>query len=374
MKLLLKILKTVGKVLLWAAAVIFILFLVLIFCPIFYEIKGEAYDKAKAEAEIKALFGILKINLGYDNNGMSAVIKIFGKKLKIFENDEESRESDDLTENNEESEKKDSSEGASGDLRKPKENTVPVKTVKTAPADEGKKEKSAKTLPEKNSFGKTETVQKTVSRRFETPKETDKSIVTAEWQAEEAEEKEVTVKRVKLSELKIPDEPKKNENVKIKYVKMPEEKEEDKEDKENKGAENGERGKDERKQPERLNLEYFKNMPSEERKKLFSAVVRLLKSLFRGVKPRDFYLKGKIGLSDPAYTGVLVGSLWSIGGLINKRIEVQTSFDEEVIEGEFSAKGHIVPAFMMFYIIRFIAVKPVRKIIILLIKGDKNGK
>ena len=85
MKLLLKILKTVGKVLLWAAAVIFILFLVLIFCPIFYEIKGEAYDKAKAEAEIKALFGILKINLGYDNNGMSAVIKIFGKKLKLFE-------------------------------------------------------------------------------------------------------------------------------------------------------------------------------------------------------------------------------------------------------------------------------------------------
>ena len=141
-----------------------------------------------------------------------------------------------------------------------------------------------------------------------------------------------------------------------------------------KGAENGERGKDEEKQPERLNLEYFKNMPSEERKKLFSAVVRLLKSLFRGVKPRDFYLKGKIGLSDPAYTGVLVGSLWSIGGLINKRIEVQTSFDEEVIEGEFSAKGHIIPAFMMFYIIRFIAVKPVRKIIILLIKGDKNGK
>ena len=371
MKLLLKILKTVGKVLLWAAAVIFILFLVLIFCPIFYEIKGEAYDKAKAEAEIKALFGILKINLGYDNNGMSAVIKIFGKKLKIFENDEESRESDDLTENKEESEKKDSSEGASGDLRRTKENTVLVKTVKTSPADKGRKEKSAKTLPEKNSFGKIETAQKTVSRRFETAKETDKSIVTAEWQAEEAEEKEVTVKRVKLSELRIPDEPKKNENVKIKYVKMPEEKEEDKEDKENKGAENG---KDEEKQPERLNLEYFKNMPSEERKKLFSAVVRLLKSLFRGVKPRDFYLKGKIGLSDPAYTGVLVGSLWSIGGLINKRIEVQTSFDEEVIEGEFSAKGHIVPAFMMFYIIRFIAVKPVRKIIILLIKGDKNGK
>ena len=115
-------------------------------------------------------------------------------------------------------------------------------------------------------------------------------------------------------------------------------------------------------------------MPKDERKKLISAAVRLIKSIFRSVKPKDFYLSGKLGLSDPSLTGRIVGAAWSLNGVLNKRIEVQAVFDREVIEGETRIKGYIVPAFLMFYILRFIAVKPVRKIIIRLIKGDKNGK
>ena len=411
MTLLLTILKTVGKALLWIIAVLFILLLVIIFCPIFYEITGEKYDKAKAEAKIKALFGILKIDLGYDKNGMSVAVKIFGKKLKAFDDGEgtEPEKEQKKAENSKGPEKKASEKKAEGNEKTKasqpvipkKESTVkkPRPEIRSIPKETDKKDDGndniKRNIPERKSAEAIPRQSSAAYRKAEDEKE--KTIVTAEWENAEAEEKEISVRKIKLSEAEVPKEPKKFDNVRIKYVKMPEENddgvngpEKDKKNKQNKdSAGSGDKkdsrekhnGKDikdidenEEKEPERLDLQYFKNMPSSERKKLFKAVIRLLKSVFRSVKPRDFYLKGRLGLSDPALTGQIVGAAWAIGGALNKRIEIKAAFDEEIIEGDFKVKGHIVPAFMMFYIIRFIAVKPVRKIIILLIKGDRNGK
>ena len=55
---------------------------------------------------------------------------------------------------------------------------------------------------------------------------------------------------------------------------------------------------------------------------------------------------------------------------MNKKIEAEASFEKEIINGEIGIRGRIVPAMMLLYILRFITVKPVRKIIILLVKGD----
>ncbi len=92
MTMFLKILKTAGKAVLWAIAAVLILFLVIIFCPVFYEIKGEKYDKTMAAAKVKALFGILRIDLGYKDGGVSTSVRIFGKRLKAFENETEEKE------------------------------------------------------------------------------------------------------------------------------------------------------------------------------------------------------------------------------------------------------------------------------------------
>ncbi len=402
MTLLLTILKTVGKALLWIIAILFILLLVIIFCPIFYEITGEKYDKAKAEAKIKALFGILKIDLGYDKNGMSVAVRIFGKKLKAFDDGDEGTEPEKeqkKAENSKGPEKNTAENGktkASQPVIPKKESTVkkPRPEIRSIPKETDKKDDIKRNIPERKSAEAIPRQSSAAYRKAEDEKE--KTIVTAEWENAEAEEKEISVRKIKLSEAEVPKEPKKFDNVRIKYVKMPEENDDgvngpkkDKKKQKNDSAGSGEKkdsrekhnGKDikdidenEEKEPERLDLQYFKNMPSSERKKLFKAVIRLLKSVFRSVKPRDFYLKGRLGLSDPALTGQIVGAAWAIGGALNKRIEIKAAFDEEIIEGDFKVKGHIVPAFMMFYIIRFIAVKPVRKIIILLIKGDRNGK
>ena len=69
-------------------------------------------------------------------------------------------------------------------------------------------------------------------------------------------------------------------------------------------------------------------------------------------------------------TGQIVGALSALNGILNKKIEAEASFEKEIINGEIGIRGRIVPAMMLLYILRFITVKPVRKIIILLVKGD----
>ena len=449
MTILLKILKTAGKCLLWLLAAVFILLLVLLFCPVFYEIRGEKYEKARAEAEIKALFGILKLKLGYDKDGMSIVARIFGKKLKIFDDggndageNEEAEEAEESEEAEEagkkegkrklqkqkevtgEGERKGAKNADNADNADKAENIKNVKNGKNAvkkTAEGPQKDVSPKACgaPELQGAEKTEDPEDPENKNVRTiphgmskdgprmvskgpdygpdnksgnktdnepdvkPGDTEKKDVNSpQWDSEEAPEKENTVRKIKFSDIKDDAGERTagvNRKVNIKYIKMPEEKEtEEKETEEKDGSVKGSSKAGEEKedsiQNERLNLEYFKKMPSEDRKKLISAAIRLIKSLFRGIKPRNFYLKGELGLSDPALTGQIVGAVWSLGGMTGKRMEVQAVFDRQVVEGEFSAKGHIVPAFMLFYIIRFIAVKPVRKIIKLLIKGDKNGK
>ena len=106
MTMFLKILKTAGKAVLWAIAAVLILFLVIIFCPVFYEIKGEKYDKTMAAAKVKALFGILRIDLGYKDGGVSTSVRIFGKRLKAFENETEEKEDENSAAKDEKAEKK----------------------------------------------------------------------------------------------------------------------------------------------------------------------------------------------------------------------------------------------------------------------------
>ena len=381
MTMFLKILKMAGKAVLWAIAAVLILFLVIIFCPVFYEIKGEKYDKTMAAAKVKALFGILRIDLGYKDGGVSTSVRIFGKRLKAFENETEEKEDENSAAKDEKAEKK------------------PVEIPKkTEPQKNGAVKKGEQhPIPQAKK-------RETPTVKIEPEKRNDEPSVPADWENITAEEKEPAVRVVRLADIRkeIKEKPAQKGDIKIKYVKM---RDDDgnaeeaakkpavgikKTDGKNEGAnaepaqkgnndDKKEDGKEDKKAESEeksvsLNAEYFIKMPKDERKKLISAAVRLIKSIFRSVKPKDFYLVGKLGLSDPSLTGRIVGAAWSLNGVLNKRIEVQAVFDREIIEGETRIKGYIVPAFLMFYILRFIAVKPVRKIIILLIKGDKNGK
>lgn len=324
MTALIRILKLIGKVILWIIAIVFILLFVFLICPVFYEIKGEKYDKLNSEAKIRILLGIVSLKIDYNGNDADIIIKIFGRKINKNKKIEKT-----IKEKN---------------VKKEVKKTEPANTVSTSKTEIKSKESVKKVIPE------------------EIKKETPRKVIF-EWESTENITVNPEVRKIKFSDIK--EEKIEKANVEVKRIKMSEQKEEI-----NQEADKA----SEEKEPEKLNLKYFIKMPSEERKKLINAVLKLVKSLLKGVKPKDFMLKGTLGFSDPSLTGKAVGAAWALNGMLDKRIEIEAAFDREVLEGECEIKGRIVPVAMMFYIIRFIVVKPVRDIIILLVKGDKNGK
>lgn len=312
----LKILKIIGNIILWILAVVLALLIFILFCPIYYEINGEKYENINAEARVKLFLGIVGFKIKYDGKNVLTEIRLFGRKIKRKEKKEKTEEK------------------------------------KTEPET-----KLAKEVPKWPAPGK---------KRTEVPKISipEEKIIPAEegWKNDDNYKPDGKVRKISFPQESVENDVRKPAEVKI--IKMSEASDKEKSDTAEKIEPEG----------KRVDLDYFVKMSKEDRKKLIKAVIKLLKSLLNGIKPKDFYLIGAVGTDDPSVTGQIVGAAWALNGILNKRIEISGVYDRKIIEGKFRIKGHIVPAFMMFYIIRFILVKSVWRTIKLIIKGDKNGE
>ena len=344
MSVLIKILKFIGKALLWVLAVILVILAVILICPVKYEIKGEKYENISFKGRIKLFFGILTVKFKASAKGLDGIkVELFGKKL------------------------------GSKNRNKNKNNESETAQKKTEPNDsqnekpEAEPEKKSENEPAK-AEEKTETAETTEKTK---PAETVKKV-SDEWNDKKPTGNSAKVRRIKLSDAeKNIAENKKNETAVKKISLSEEEKAERKDEKTDNDSE-----KDKEEKTEKLDLDYFLKMPMADKKQLFKAVVKLLKSLLKGIKPDDFYIKGDVGLEDPSTTAEIVGAAYAIGGILNKKIELKAVFDKEILQGEAYAKGKIIPIYMLVCLIRFVLTKQVRKIIKIYLKGsgDKNGK
>lgn len=341
MSVLIKILKFIGKALLWVLAVILVMLAVILICPVKYEIKGEKYENISFKGRIKLFFGILTVKFKASAKGLDGIkVELFGKKLgskkkkKAVDKDKETAQK--KTEPN--------------DSQNEKTEAEPEKKSENEPA---------------KAEEKTETTEKPK------PAETVKKV-SGEWNDKKPTGNSAKVRRIKLSDAeKNIAENKKNETAVKKISLSEEEKAERKDEKTDNDSEKNKEGK-----TEKLDLDYFIKMPMADKKQLFKAVVKLLKSLLKGIKPDDFYIKGDVGLEDPSTTAEVVGAAYAIGGILNKKIELKAVFDKEILQGEAYIKGKIIPIYMLVCLIRFVLTKQVRKIIKIYLKGsgDKNGK
>lgn len=71
-------------------------------------------------------------------------------------------------------------------------------------------------------------------------------------------------------------------------------------------------------------------------------LIRLIRDLMRSVRIRELKLHGRIGLGDPAYTGVLFGLLHPLL-LPGRDITLQADFQEAVFEGHCSGELRLFP-------------------------------
>lgn len=345
MSVLIKILKFIGKALLWVLAVILVMLAVILICPVKYEIKGEKYENISFKGRIKLFFGILTVKFKASAKGLDGIkVELFGKKLggkkkkKAVDKDKETAQ----------------------------KKTEPNDSQNEKP--EAEPEKKSENKPTK-AEEKTETAETTEKPK---PAETVKKV-SDEWNDKKPTGNSAKVRRIKLSDAeKNIAENKKNETA-VKKISLPEDEKVERKEEE-KTDTDSEKNKEEK--TEKLDLDYFIKMPMADKKQLFKAVVKLLKSLLKGIKPDDFYIKGDVGLEDPSTTAEVVGAAYAIGGILNKKIELKAVFDKEILQGEAYAKGKIIPIYMLVCLIRFVLTKQVRKIIKIYLKGsgDKNGK
>ena len=345
MSVLIKILKFIGKALLWVLAVILVILAVILICPVKYEIKGEKYENISFKGRIKLFFGILTVKFKASAKGLDGIkVEFFGKKLggkkkkKAVDKDKETAQK--KTEPN--------------DSQNEKPEAEPEKKSENEPAKAEEKTETAETTEKPKPA---ETVKK----------------VSDEWNDKKPTGNSAKVRSIKLSDAeKNIAENKKNETA-VKKISLPEDEKAERKEEE-KTDTDSEKNKEEK--TEKLDLYYFIKMPMADKKQLFKAVVKLLKSLLKGIKPDDFYIKGDVGLEDPSTTAEIVGAAYAIGGILNKKIELKAVFDKEILQGEAYTKGKIIPIYMLVCLIRFVLTKQVRKIIKIYLKGsgDKNGK
>jgi hypothetical protein len=82
------------------------------------------------------------------------------------------------------------------------------------------------------------------------------------------------------------------------------------------------------------------------------SVARLLRGLRRSLQVKELSLHGRIGLGDPACTGMLMGALQPLL-LSARQVRLVPDYQEEVFEGRFSARVRLVPLRIFGVLLRF---------------------
>ncbi|MGE4214509.1 MAG: DUF2953 domain-containing protein [Anaerotignaceae bacterium] len=327
--ILLNILKIIGIILLIILILIVTLLCIVLFVPFVYHIEGKKYEQISGEGWIKWLFGIIRLEFVYAEGEPDLKIKIFGRSIEEIIKDRANKKQ---TKRKTKSKKKKSSKNKN--TEKPKVRVVA----------------SEKKLDEQLDI-EIPTVLKDV-------KEQPVNIAEPEIVAMgRLSEEKTIVKRVKLKKIEeeIPKAIVIEENQKEEYN------EEEKVIEKNRTKEND--GK------EKIDIEYFKKMPWEEKKKVLKACTTLIKRLFKGIFPQSLYIDATIGVGDPALTGHILAMAAIAKGTINSNINIRGKFDQEIFEGELRIAGRIMVIDIISALVKFIFTKSIYKIWRTYLKG-----
>ena len=98
---------------------------------------------------------------------------------------------------------------------------------------------------------------------------------------------------------------------------------------------------------------------------LMGSLKRFLKGLAGAIRVRRFRARLRMGLEDPADTGMAAGYLWSMIGCLESLhpldVRIEPSFHEEVLEGEVEGALRIWPALCVLPLLRFSISRPMHR-------------
>ena len=104
---------------------------------------------------------------------------------------------------------------------------------------------------------------------------------------------------------------------------------------------------------------------------LAGGVVRLVRQMLRGLRVRELDVNLRVGLPDPADTGMVYGALWSAfvprspSGTVRFRME--PAFEGPAFEGSLRGAVRVIPAQMAANAVRFVVSPPGLRLIKLMV-------
>ena len=289
--IILTVLKIIGIFLLILLGTILFVVVAVLAAPITYDISGEWNQQFTLRGKIRWLYHILGISLEFQEGNPAVKISLFGRVL----GEEKKKNQPKVSRKKQDSGQKLSSEKQQGSRQKQSSGQ--------------KQDAEQKSLSEQNSeqnSRKTEVMAE--EKPAEPVKQTKSEAVTPEKTKIDPEEKEEVFSDWDLL-------------------------------------------LDEELEKEQRLHRFAAFLEQESVKRLIRKLWKSIGKIFGHLRPSVLFLKGRIGMDDPALTGKIMEVAAVLYAFYGEHIQLVSDFEEEVLEAEFTIKGRIVPGYLIIEIL-----------------------
>lgn len=352
----LAILKIIGIVLLCLLGLLLLIILAVLLVPIRYQAAGSAAEKEiHARAGISWLLHLIQVKLELVNQKAGITVKLFGIPIRRMGTLFESAENEENPDSGNSSRKTDSEETGKNAERQRTDSNSETRIPKISDEVLESLPMEKNVLSEERKADRTQPAVRTVNRQKES---TSKSEEEQKLQKEKNPESAAEAKKAEKAQRNTDRERQKAERTKQKeeHAKRKEAQ------KEQKIQQKEEKRRRREKQREKLE-DFLDQIQNPENQRAFRLVRTQTGKILLHILPTRLSIQARVGLSDPAATGMLLGAFYALYPIYQDHIRVTGEFETEVLEGSFRLKGRIRIGSLLMIVFPVIRDKNVRRLI-----------
>lgn len=352
----LAILKIIGIVLLCLLGLLLLIILAVLLEPVRYQAAGSAAEKEiHARAGISWLLHLIQVKLELVNRKAGITVKLFGIPIRRMGTLFESAENEENPDSGNSSQKTDSEETGKNAERQRTDSNSETKIPKISDEVLESLPMEKNVLSEERKADRTQPAVRTVNRQKES---TSKSEEEQKPQKEKNPESAAEAKKAEKAQRNTDRGRQRAERTKQKeeHAKRKEAQ------KEQKIQQKEEKRRRREKQREKLE-DFLDQIQNPENQRAFRLVRTQTGKLLLHILPTRLSIQARVGLSDPAATGMLLGAFYALYPIYQDHIRVTGEFETEVLEGSFRLKGRIRIGSLLMIVFPVIRDKNVRRLI-----------
>ena len=352
----LAILKIIGIVLLCLLGLLLLIILAVLLVPIRYQAAGSAAEKEiHARAGISWLLHLIQVKLELVNQKAGITVKLFGIPIRRMGTLFESAENEENPDSGNSSRKTDSEETGKNAERQRTDSNSETRIPKISDEVLESLPMEKNVLSEERKADRTQPAVRTVNRQKES---TSKSEEEQKPQKEKNPESAAEAKKAEKAQRNTDRGRQRAERTKQKeeHAKRKEAQ------KEQKTQQKEEKRRRREKQREKLE-DFLDQIQNPENQRAFRLVRTQTGKILLHILPTRLSIQARVGLSDPAATGMLLGAFYALYPIYQDHIRVTGEFETEVLEGSFRLKGRIRIGSLLMIVFPVIRDKNVRRLI-----------